>query len=115
MADGKVLKDYTDSEIKEFSSLEKKAYDDAVSLNKQFTHINILLENLTNDWKEYLIFLEEEKISKICEFYGDDLAPFDDELRKAIAETLETSLKDVRKSINYNTKKIDIGRIVKNK
>ena len=115
MADKKNLKDYTTEEIGEFSGLEKQAYDGAVKLNKEIFYIQNLLEDLTEHWKEYFIFLEDEKIAKICEFYGDKTAPFDDELRQVIAEDLKKSLNGVRKAVNYNTKKIDIGRIVNDK
>ena len=112
MVDKKVLKDYSKTEIAEFSSLEKEAYDRANKLNKQFFHIQSLLDDLSYDWKEYFKFLEEEKISKICEFYGETAAPFDDELREVISKTLTDSLKNVQKAVNYNTKKIDTGRIL---
>ena len=112
MADKKLFKDYTDEEIAEFSSLEKEAYDKGVKLNKELIHIQALLDNLTESWKEYFIFLEDQKISKICEFYGDTAAPFDDELREVISNNLKTSLNGVHKAVNYNTKKIDTGRIL---
>lgn len=112
MADKKLLKDYTKEEIAEFSALEKEAYEKANQLNKEFIHIESLLNDLTADWKEYFIFLEDKKISKICEFYGDKAAPFDDELREVIAGNLKTSLNTLHKSVNYNTKKIDVGRIL---
>ena len=112
MADKKLLKDYTKEEIAEFSSLEKEAYEKANKLNKEFIHIESLLNDLTEHWKEYFIFLENQKISKICEFYGDKTAPFDDELREVIAANLKSSLNGVHKSVNYNTKKIDVGRII---
>ncbi|MCR5026225.1 MAG: hypothetical protein K6A34_02105 [Methanobrevibacter sp.] len=115
MAEKKLLKDYTKEEITEFSSLEKEAYEKAVKLNKQFFHIQSLLEDLTDDWKEYFIFLEDKKISKICEFYGDKTAPFDDELREVIAGNLKQSLNGVHKAVSYNTKKIDTGRILDNR
>lgn len=115
MADKKLLKDYTKEEIAEFSSLEKEAYDKAVKLTKEFFHIQSLLEDLTDHWKEYFIFLEDEKISQICAFYGDTLAPFDDELREVIADNLKQSLNGVHKAVNYNTKKIDTGRILDNR
>ena len=115
MANDKILKDYTKEEIAEFSSLEKEAYDKANKLNKEFIHIHSLLQDLTDDWKEYMIFLEDKKISKICAFYGEDTASFDDELRESIAGTLKKSLNDLHKAVNYNTKKIDIGRIINDK
>ena len=111
MAD-KLFKDYTTEEIAEFSSLEKEAYDKAVKLNKELFYIQNLLEDLTDHWKEYFMFLENEKISKICEFYGDTAAPFDDELREAISDNLKQSLNGVHKAVGYNTKKIDTGRIL---
>lgn len=115
MADKKILKDYSKEEIAEFTSLEKEAYEKAVQLNKEFFHIQTLLNDLTEHWKEYFIFLEDKKISKICEFYGDKTAPFNDELREVISNNLKQSLNDVHKAVNYNTKKIDTGRILDNK
>lgn len=115
MADKKLLKEYTKEEIAEFSSLEKEAYDKAVKLNKEFIHIQSLLEDLTEHWKEYFIFLENEKIAKICEFYGETAAPFDDELREVITGNLKQSLNGVHKGVSYNTKKIDLGRVLNNK
>lgn len=112
MADKKLLKDYTKEEIAEFSAIEKEAYEKANQLNKEFFHIESLLGDLTDHWKEYFIFLEDQKISKICEFYGDKTVPFDDELREAIAANLKASLNGVHKAVNYNTKKIDVGRII---
>ena len=111
MADKKLLKDYTKEEIAEFSALEKEAYEKAVKLNKEFFHIESLLGDLTEHWKEFFMFLEDQKISKICEFYGDKTVPFDEELREVIAANLKTSLNGVHKAVNYNTKKIDLGRI----
>ena len=58
-------------------------------------YIESLLNDLTEHWKEYFIFLENQKISKICEFYGDKTAPFDDELREVIAANLKSSLNGV--------------------
>lgn len=112
MADKKLLNDYTKEEVAEFSALEKEAYEKAKQLNKEFIHIESLLGELTEHWKEYFIFLEDQKISKICEFYGDKTAPFDDELREVIAANLKNSLNSVHKAVNYNTKKIDVGRII---
>ena len=112
MAEKKLLKEYTKEEIAEFSSLEKEAYDKAVKLNKELFHVQSLLEDLTDHWKEYFMFLENEKISKICEFYGDTAAPFDDELREVISDNLKQSLNGVHKAVGYNTKKIDTGRIL---
>ena len=112
MADEKLLKDYTKEEIAEFSDLEREAYDRANKLNKEFIHIESLLKDLTEHWKEYFIYLEDNKISKICEFYGEKTAPFDDELREVIANNLKSSLNGVHKAVNYNTKKIDTGRIL---
>jgi hypothetical protein len=108
----KLLKDYTKEEIAEFSPLEKEAYEKAKKLNKKLIHIESLLNDLTDDWKEFFIFMEDKKISKICEFYGDKAAPFDDELREVIAGNLKTSLNGVHKAVNYNTKKIDTGRVL---
>ena len=115
MADKKLLKEYTEEEIAEFSSLEKEAYDKAVKLNKEFFHVQSLLEDLTEHWKEYFMFLEDEKIAKICEFYGETAAPFDDELREVIVNNLKQSLNGVHKAVSYNTKKIDTGRVLNNK
>lgn len=112
MADDKLLKDYTKEEIAEFSDLEKEAYEKANKLNKEFIHIESLLKDLTADWKEFFIYMEDNKISKICEFYGEKTAPFDDELREVIAGNLKSSLNSLHKSVNYNTKKIDVGRIL---
>ena len=115
MADKKLLKEYTEEEIAEFSSLEKEAYDKAVKLNKEFFHVQSLMEDLTEHWKEYFMFLEDEKIAKICEFYGETAAPFDDELREVIVNNLKQSLNGVHKAVSYNTKKIDTGRVLNNK
>ena len=112
MADKKLLKDYTKEEIAEFSALEKEAYEKANKLNKEFIHVESLLNDLTADWKEYFIFLEDKKISKICEFRGGECIDFDEELLNAIVTTLKKSVNDTNKSIKYNSKKISINRVI---
>lgn len=108
----KLLKDYTKEEVAELSALEKEAYEKAKKLNKELIHVESLLNDLTQHWKEFFMFMEDNKISKICEFYGEKCAPFDDELREVISGNLKSSLNGVHKAVNYNTKKIDTGRIL---
>ena len=68
--------------------------------------------NLLIDWDEYLKFLEEKKISKICEFRGETCIDFNEELLAAIVNTLKNSINDTNKSIKYNSKKIAINRVI---
>ena len=74
--------------------------------------IQILIDEIDYDWKEYIDFLEDEKISRVCEFRGGQCIDFDDELRNAIVNTLKKSLNDTNKSINYNHKKIALNRVI---
>jgi hypothetical protein len=74
--------------------------------------LKILIDEIDYDWKEYIDFLEDEKISKVCEFRGGQCIDFDEELINAIVNTLKKSLNDTNRSINYNSKKIALNRVL---
>ena len=112
MSEKTYIYEYDQSELKELSDIELKALKKASRLNDKLLDLKILIDEIDYDWKEYIDFLEDEKISKVCEFRGGQCIDFDDELINAIVNTLKKSLNDTNKSINYNHKKIALNRVL---
>lgn len=112
MSEKTYIYEYGWDELSELSDIELKALKKASRLNDKMLDLKILIDEIDYDWGEYLDFLENEKISKICEFRGGQCIDFDEELLNAIVNTLKKSLNDTNKSINYNHKKIGLNRVL---
>lgn len=112
MSEKTYIYEYGRDELSELSDIELKALKKASRLNDKMLDLKTLIDEIDYDWGEYLDFLENEKISKICEFRGGQCIDFDEELLNAIVNTLKKSLNDTNKSINYNHKKIGLNRVL---
>lgn len=104
--------EYGQDELNELSDIELKALKKASRLNDKMLDLKILIDEIDYVWREYIDFLEDEKISKVCEFRGGQCIDFDEELINAIVNTLKKSLNDTNKSISYNSKKIALNRVL---
>ena len=107
------LYEWENKDTSDLNNIEKEALNKAIELNDKFLDAKTILDELSYEWKEYMDFLEEERISKICEFYGNDTIPFNEDLLEAIVETLKKSLNNTKDAIDYNSKKIKINQIIK--
>lgn len=112
MSEKTYIYEYSRDELMDLSDIELKAFRKASRLNDKMLDLKILIEEIDYDWKEYIDFLEDEKISKICEFRGGQCIDFDEELLNAIVNTLKKSLNDTNRTINYNSKKISLNRVL---
>ena len=112
MSEKKYLQDWEDSEIKELTGIEKQSYEKAVELNEKLVDVTKTLDEITVEWKEYLQFLEDKNISKICEFYGKSTIDFNEELLNSIVDTLKESLNNTHQAVDFNSKKIGINRVI---
>lgn len=112
MTEKTYLYEWDENELNEFKGIEKEAFRKANELNDKILDAKILIDEIADEWDEYLQYLEDKKISKICEFRGGDCIDFSDELRNAIVTTLKQSLNDTNKSLKYNSKKIGINRVI---
>ena len=112
MSEKTYIYEYDQKELDELSDIELKALKKASRLNDKMLDLKFLIDEIDYDWKEYIDFLEDEKISRVCEFRGGQCIDFDDELINAIVNTLKKSLNDTNKSINYNSKKIALNRVL---
>ena len=108
----KTLYDFENENMDDYEPIEKKAFRKAVELNDKLIDAKTILEEISYDWDEYINFLEDERISRVCEFRGGQCIDFDDELINAIVNTLKKSLNDTNKSLNYNHKKIALNRVL---
>ncbi|MEE0935567.1 MAG: hypothetical protein U0L42_07840 [Methanobrevibacter sp.] len=106
------LYEYSKEDFENLEYIEKEAFKKADEINDKFLDVKILMDEITEDLNEYLKYLEVKKISKIHEFRGGTCIEFDDELRHAIVNTLKKSLTDTQKSVNFNTKKIALNRVI---
>ena len=68
MSEKTYIYEYGRDELSELSDIELKALKKASRLNDKMLDLKILIDEIDYDWGEYLDFLENEKISKICEF-----------------------------------------------
>lgn len=112
MAQKTLLYEWQAKDLENFTDIEKDAFKKADALNDMILDLKILIDEINCEWDGFLHFLEKERISKICEFRGGECVEFSDELLEAIAETLKRSLNDTKNEINYNSKKIDLDRII---
>ena len=112
MMSEKTLYDFENENLNDYKPIEKEAFRKAVELNDNLIDAKTILEEISYGWEEYIAFLEDEKISKYCEFKGQDTIDFDDELLNAIVKTLKQSLNNANKAIGYNSKKIKINRAI---
>ncbi len=112
MSEKTYIYEYGQDELNELSDIELKALKKASRLNDKMLDLKILIDEIDYDWREYIDFLEDEKISKVCEFRGGQCIDFDEELINAIVNTLKKSLNDTNKSISYNSKKIALNRVL---
>lgn len=96
----------------DLTEIEAEALKKADSLNDKILDLKFYIEEINEEWDEYLKYLEDEKISRICEFRGGECIEFDEELLDAIVNTLKKSLNDTKSEINYNSKKINLNRII---
>ena len=108
----KTLYDFENEDMSDFKTIEKDAFRKAVELNDKLLDAKTILEEITYDWEEYIKFLEDKKISKYCEFKGQDTIPFDEELINAIVKTLSESLSNANRAVGFNSKKIKINRVI---
>lgn len=99
-------------EFNELSEIEKEAFRKTDDLNDKLLDAKIILDEIAEDWADYIRFLEDKKISKKCAFGGGELTDFDEELLNAIVNTLRKSLNDTQGSLNYNSKKISLNLVI---
>lgn len=108
----KTLYDFENQDMSDYKSIEKRSLQKAIELNDKLIDAKTILEEISYDWDELITFFEEEKISKYCEFKGQETIDFDEELLTAIVSTLRQSLINVNKAVGYNSKKIKINRTI---
>ena len=99
----KNLYDFENENMDDYKPIEKQAFKKAVELNDKLIDAKTILEEISYDWEEYITFLEDKKISKYCEFKGQDTIEFNEELLNAVVITLKQSLNNTNKAINYNS------------
>lgn len=108
----KTLYDFENQDLSDYEFIEREAFRKAVELNDLLIDAKTILDEMTYEWNEYIDFLEEKNISKYCEFKCREMIPFDEELKRAIVNTLKKSLTDAQKAVDYNYKKIKINRVI---
>jgi hypothetical protein len=112
MSEKTYLYNWEKQDLDEFTDIEKEAFRRANELNDKLLDLKFIIEEMDYEWGEYIQFLEDEKISKICEFRGGQCIDFNEELLNSIVNTLRKSLNDAHKAVNYNSKKIALNRVV---
>ncbi len=112
MSDKTYLYEWKEEDLKDLSNIEIKAFRKADDLNDKLLDIKILMDEIAEDWMDFMEFLEDEKISKICEFRGQTCIDFDEELLDGIVNTLKKSLDDTKRSLDYNSKKIALNLVI---
>lgn len=112
MEEKKYLYGWQKKDFEDLSYIEVEAFKKANELNDKLLDIKIMLDEFNYDWDEYMDFLEDKHISKIWNFRGFERIDFDEELLQAITATLRKSLNDSQKSLNYNSKKIALNRVI---
>ena len=112
MSEKRYLYEWENSDLNDLNETEKESFKKAVELNDKLIDAKTILDEISYDWEEYMQYLEDEQISKICEFHGKETIEFNDELLKAIVTTLKESLNNTQKAFNYNSKKIKINRVI---
>lgn len=112
MSEKTYLYEWQKDDLKDLKEIEKQAFRKADELNDKLLDIKIFMDEICEDWDEFKQFLEDERISKICEFRCGECIEFDEELLNSIVNTLKKSLNDTQKSLNYNSKKIDLSLVI---
>ncbi len=112
MARKTYLYEWQKEEFENLTDIEKEAFKKADRLNDMMLDIKIMMDEIDDEWNQYLKYLEDSKISRICEFRGGQCIEFDEELLNAIVNTLKKSLNDTKNSLNHNSKKINLNRVI---
>ena len=112
MTEKDYIYEYTREELKDLEEIELEAFKKASELNDKLLDVKIMVDEIDEDWRDFIRFLEDEKISRVTEFRGGKCIDFDEELLNAIVTTLKKSLDDTHKSMNYNLKKISLERVI---
>lgn len=112
MAQKTYLYEWQKEDFENLTDIEKEAFKKADELNDMMLDIKILMDEIDDEWNQYLKYLEDSKISRICEFRGGQCIEFDEELLNAIVNTLKKSLNDTKDSLNHNSKKINLNRVI---
>ena len=112
MSEKTFLYNYGKEDLNDLANIEKKSFKKANDINDKLLDVKILLDELNDDFADFMQFLEDERISKYCEFKYSETVKFDEELLSAISTTLKQSLNDTNKALNYNSKKIKINQII---
>lgn len=112
MTEKTYIYEYHREELKNLEEIELESFKKASELNDKLLDVKILVDEIDDDWREFIRFLEDEKISRVTEFRGGECIDFDEELLNAIVTTLRKSLNDTHKSMNYNLKKISLDRVI---
>lgn len=108
----RTIYDFENRDLSDYSAIEKQTFKKAVELNDKLIDVKTLLEEIDYDWTDFINFLEDNKISKYCEFKGENTIDFDEELLGAIVLTLRQSLININRAADYNSKKIKINRVI---
>ena len=112
MARKTYLYEWQKEEFENLTDIEKEAFKKADRLNDMMLDIKIMMDEIDDEWNQYLKYLEDSKISRICDFRGGQCIEFDEELLNAIVNTLKKSLNDTKNSLNHNSKKINLNRVI---
>ena len=112
MVDRSSLYQWEKEDLSDLEEIEKETLKKAVELNDKLIDAKTLLDDISYDWNDFVEFLENERISKSCEFHGLETIQFSEELLNAVVNTLKESLNNTKKSIDYNSKKIKINRVI---
>ena len=112
MTEKDYIYEYSREELKDLEEIELGAFKKASELNDKLLDVKIMVDEIDEDWRDFIRFLEDEKISRVTEFRGGKCIDFDEELLNAIVTTLKKSLDDTHKSMNYNLKKISLERVI---
>jgi len=112
MSEKTYLYNWEKEDLEDLKDIEVESFKKAVELNDMILDAKTILDEITYEWKEYMKFLEDERVSKICEFHGEETIDFNEELLQSIVNTLKKSLSDSQKAMNYNSKKIGINRVI---
>jgi hypothetical protein len=59
------LYEYEKSDLENMEDIEKDAFKKANSLNDKILDLKIMIDEINEEWDEYLQYLEDEKISNI--------------------------------------------------
>lgn len=112
MTEKDYIYEYSREELKDLEEIELGAFKKASELNDKLLDVKIMVDEIDEDWRDFIRFLEDEDISRVTEFRGGKCIDFDEELLNAIVTTLKKSLDDTHKSMNYNLKKISLERVI---